>query len=570
MNSFVKKLSDRLINFNKINKKAAVTLLAAIFGVMIFSFSLSYAETNYEMPNFIRVYLTSYCANQSQTVIKNNDIKLGYFDYDDGSFKSLQEFSSSNGYAFMYNDSQRYVSSNVYEDYEDVLEILKDSDDYIPLLLGDGKYKILTKPNRESDEICDSIFNDLTCIVMVGEKKELAMFDDTEPVVMPQDEDEFIVLKSANGTERTYRGGMEFVVDSYGVSAINYVDFEEYLYGVVTCEMPKAWNFEAIKAQALTARTYALKRVLTYQDRDSKNFRSYDLVDTTSDQVYKGVTGESDNSIKATQKTTGEVIIYVGNDKDYKNKLIDAFFSSCHGGVSANSEDVWTAALPYCRSIVDKYEKPNAYTNWEITFTLSDLQTVMNRIGAGIGNVTGCTVTTCKDSERVYSFNVVGSKGTYKVSKDSVRSFFNKHNEFKGTCYSNNFELFSGESPEFEEVVTNNKINVLGTMSNKPSELETKSLFMFNSGNKGNEKISKAINVINGDNEITKLEIETTTKVEKEDTKMKKGTYKIIGSGYGHGVGMSQYGARDMADAGFDYDEIIKYYYQDVDIITIE
>ena len=55
-----------------------------------------------------------------------------------------------------------------------------------------------------------------------------------------------------------------------------------------------------------------------------------------------------------------------------------------------------------------------------------------------------------------------------------------------------------------------------------------------------------------------------------DKTKMKKGTYKIIGSGYGHGVGMSQYGARDMADAGFDYDEIIKYYYQDVDIITIE
>ncbi|MCQ2978991.1 MAG: SpoIID/LytB domain-containing protein [Clostridia bacterium] len=543
------------LGFKYIKFAVSILLFTAIFGVRANASTLGYS-----MKDYIRVALTSNYSNQNTIAIANSSIKIGY---NENEFCNLLELDCKNGFYFALNDSNRFVSSKTYDDFDEMYELIEGSDDYMPLFIGEGQYKIITKPNREATDLADDNYSNLKSIVVINrDNKEQAIFEGKNNPLIKDSDDEPLKISNPNGTTKSYRGYVRLLNGaSKGITVINHVDFDQYLYGVITSEMPKSWNSEALKAQALTARTYAFKRMIINEDG------TYDVVDTTSDQVYGGVNTECKESIKAADETSRQVIIYTGDDKSYHNKLIDAFFSSCHGGVSSNSEDVWTAALPYCRSIVDEYEKPNKYTNWEMTFTLNDLQQAVNTVGAKIGTVTGCTVTTAKDSKRVVSFNIVGTQGTYRVQKDPIRTFCNKY--FKGICYSNNFELFSGSNPKVEEVKTDNTIFIVGDVNTTPKEKNIKDLFMFNSSNNGKTQISNKVSVLSKDG-TKEIDLETISYVETDSEKLAKGTYKIIGSGYGHGVGMSQYGANDMANAGFDCDEIIKYYYTDVDIFTID
>lgn len=133
-----------------------------------------------------------------------------------------------------------------------------------------------------------------------------------------------------------YRGIIKIQNKGGQLTVINDVPLEDYIKGVVPSEMPSSWNIEALKAQAIAARSYAMSNL------GKHGSKGYDLVDTTADQVYGGASAERETTNQAVELTKGIVITY-------DSKIICAYYSASAGGVSSSA--AWGANLPYIRSV---------------------------------------------------------------------------------------------------------------------------------------------------------------------------------------------------------------------------
>ena len=148
---------------------------------------------------------------------------------------------------------------------------------------------------------------------------------------------------------RPYRGKLE-VADTGGfLRVVNHVGLEAYIGGVVADEMPSTWPLEALKAQAVAARTFALKSIV--------KGKPFDLYSDVRSQVYGGVESEEETATKAIQATAGQVVTYQG-------QLITAFYFSSSGGRTANAVDVYGAAVPYLVSRPDPWDKASPHHRW--------------------------------------------------------------------------------------------------------------------------------------------------------------------------------------------------------------
>lgn len=219
-----------------------------------------------------------------------------------------------------------------------------------------------------------------------------------------------------------YRGAMEIIKSPrrWGLTIVNVVPMEEYLYGVVGKEMSPSWSLEALKAQAVAARTYAIAH---------KNYfssRGFDMTDDTSSQVYAGVNGESPSIIRAVDETRGEIITYDG-------KPIEALFMSSGGGYTENSENVWGSRIPYLRAVSDESDEMPSY-KWSVATTPEKLGAYLTAAGKDVGKVYSISLTPLGKrpmstpdrgvSGRVLSMTVRGSKGTVKVTGNAFQSIF--------------------------------------------------------------------------------------------------------------------------------------------------
>ena len=259
--------------------------------------------------------------------------------------------------------------------------------------------------------------------------------------------------------------------------SIDTVPFESYIIGVLAGEMPANFELEALKAQALAARSYVLKKMEQNKNND------YDIVDTVMNQVYldesqmkakwKDQYEEKLQKItKAVNDTQGEYIAYNG-------EVIQAFFFSTSSGKTENSEEVFQESLPYLRSVD---------STWD-----SDVSPVFNEI---------------------YKF--------------TLEEFYQKLNL------------------PYEEKLQINIVDTTSTGRIKNIEI-----------NRQKFKASDLTKLLNL--RSTYFNIEQNGNIITIQTK-----------GYGHGGGMSQYGAQAMALKGYNYQEIIKYYYQNVEILKME
>lgn len=247
---------------------------------------------------------------------------------------------------------------------------------------------------------------------------------------------------------------------------INVVDVEDYLLSVLPSEMPSSWPQEALKAQAIAARSYALANIGKYRSRD------FDLKDTVDDQVYSGVQAEQDSTNRAVCETAGIVLKHGG-------KVCSAFFHSSSGGQTEVAEHVWGRPVPYLKSVPD-YDDQSPHSNWQRRIAVDDLPGVLGaEVIASVGKVTAMLPIARTPSERMKELLVVGDQGARIVSADVLRRSVK--------LPSTNFNLSC------------------------------------------------------------------------ED-----GAYSLCGSGFGHGLGMSQWGARTLADQGYNAAQILSYYYKDV------
>jgi stage II sporulation protein D len=145
-----------------------------------------------------------------------------------------------------------------------------------------------------------------------------------------------------------YRGSVQVDVVSGKLRAVNVVALEQYLYGVVPSEMPFSWHPEALKAQAVVARSYALA---------TRRSGAFDLYPDTRSQVYLGIEHEKPTTNAAVDATAGKVVLYQG-------EVAKTFFFSTSGGRTASAEDVWGSAVPYLVSVADPYDSISPHHDW--------------------------------------------------------------------------------------------------------------------------------------------------------------------------------------------------------------
>lgn len=269
--------------------------------------------------------------------------------------------------------------------------------------------------------------------------------------------------------EKWYRGRVMVTLEEGELTAINYVDLEDYLYSVVGSEMPVSWPQAALQSQAVAARSYALYK----RSRNTNPF--YDVDATTTFQVYKGLEQEAPSTIAAVDATTSQVATHNG-------QVIEAIFHSSSGGYTENAKDVWSSDVPYLRGVED-YDHGSPVFTWQETFSFDDFS---EKIG-DIGTVENIGTPQMTALGRVASIAITGEDGTKTLRGRDVRSALRLR--------STRFEIELNEATE---------------------------------------------------------------------------TVKITGSGFGHGVGMSQWGARSLAEQGWSYEQILQHYYQSIAIAQLE
>ena len=180
--------------------------------------------------------------------------------------------------------------------------------------------------------------------------------------------------------------------------------------------MSKDWPVEALKAQAVCARTYAVCQT-------KHRAQGFDICATTHCQVYQGTAASGANSDAAVDQTTGEFLYYSG-------RLVqEAVYYSSNGGASEDSLNVWGNDVGYLKGKIDPYEGKIASIipryNWSTTFTASELTTLLNNRGYGIGTVKNAYVSAYTDTGNVYSVTFTGTSGSKTVSREACRTLLN-------------------------------------------------------------------------------------------------------------------------------------------------
>lgn len=156
---------------------------------------------------------------------------------------------------------------------------------------------------------------------------------DSDNVVLKTEKEGFVSVKN-----KWYRGFLMIQNKEGKLTVINNVDIEDYIKGVLPSEMPSAWETEALKAQAIAARSYALANL------GKRAKYGYDLNDTTEDQVYGGASAETSKTNQLVEDTRGLVLIY-------DLKIIPAYYSASAGGQTVNAAAAWGNDLPFIRSV---------------------------------------------------------------------------------------------------------------------------------------------------------------------------------------------------------------------------
>ncbi|MCL2351909.1 MAG: SpoIID/LytB domain-containing protein [Firmicutes bacterium] len=327
---------------------------------------------------------------------------------------------------------------------------------------------------------------------------------------------------------RSYRGAIELTRAGGGLTAVNVVSFQDYLKSVVPSEMPPGWNPEALKAQAVACRNYALANI------NSHAGQGYDLCDKVHCQNYAGAGGEAASTNAAVDATDGYLIYYGGMP-------VDAVYFSSSGGVTENSENVWSNAVPYLRSVDDPYEyEPK---EWVRSFTLEELTRLVDAGGASIGAVTGVSVT-AEPSGRAAALYISGTSGVRTLLKEEIRTFF--ANSAGGPLESRNFTIQTGGPAG------------AGAVCARGASGDVWAAFpgLYAAGKNGIQKIDSAA-AVDAKGSVVYLGAAQN---------LPAAGVTFTGRGWGHGVGMSQRGAEGLARRGYDFIAILQYYYTGVSV----
>jgi stage II sporulation protein D len=313
---------------------------------------------------------------------------------------------------------------------------------------------------------------------------------------------------------RRYAGPVTFTVRSDGIAFTEFASIEQYLQGIA--EMPFSWHPQALAAQAVAARTYLAQRLLGGRRGDAARY-GFDICATTVCQVYRGVQyveGEyGDRWRTAVETTAGEVLLYEG-------RPIEAVYTSMVGSRSRANQDVWASSpVPYLQPVDSPEVGIAPYAQWTVEVTGEQFVAILQADGYEVsGALESIVVHDPPEGEGRTSIVVTSSGGTDSLLAPSLKGAFNRRGD----------DLFPGVLP-----------GRLGEGKLLPQPLLS---YTF---------------------EISHLRVEPTLldSLLPSFDRQGRDVVTIAGEGWGHGVGMSQWGAQIMAKNGSGYDEILSHYY---------
>jgi len=208
---------------------------------------------------------------------------------------------------------------------------------------------------------------------------------------------------------RPYRGIIEVTVTDRGLLVVNELPLEDYLTGLINCEISSAWPIEAVKAQAVIARTYAINR------KNARKNAFYHLESTVMDQVYEGCLIEDSRARRAVAETSGEVLTYDG-------AIIQAFYHSNCGGRTEAAANVWGGTSPpYLKGVDCQYCLTSPSSAWEQRLTLREIGERLKAAGIGVAAVTDIRPGARNNRGRLRNVVVVSSRGETAVGGDLFR-----------------------------------------------------------------------------------------------------------------------------------------------------
>ncbi|HOQ16068.1 MAG TPA: SpoIID/LytB domain-containing protein [Defluviitaleaceae bacterium] len=520
--------------------------------LLLFLFSFPDIVHAVDIPYEVRIGLEYKYKNTDRINIYNKEILAGY---DTKSGYIPEAIIKSDSGFYMVPSYSYYVSYNQsFDSYEEALyfsqELKSDTFSAFPANFYLAKWYVYVgefNSYQEAEAAANQLSGKTGRVFIVKEPKSsrIALKNHTGTLVVFEGEEGYPQFYGVDHSpyqglinlgERQYRGKMEFGrYDGKGITAVNVLPFEEYLYGVVPAEMPASWDIEALKAQAIVARNYAINCM------GKHSASGYDLCDGEHCQVYKGYTTETERSNRAVDETEGELLYY-------NNELVSTFYFSSSGGYTENSEDVWVTALPFLRAVEDYYEL-NTYT-WTKSFSREEIEVLLKNNGKDIGKILDIQIGSYSTGGRVMELTIIGSNGSVTLTKESIRSFFKKDG---ASLDSRKFQLVKGGT------TNHSYFSVIGGNSKINSNISLNQIYALGAdGNITNLSGNLASIVAEGKNGQEHLSLVHSTSAE--------GDFVFVGRGRGHGVGMSQWGAKGMAEAGFNYRQILAHYFNGAEI----
>ncbi|MDR3253969.1 MAG: SpoIID/LytB domain-containing protein [Synergistaceae bacterium] len=358
-----------------------------------------------------------------------------------------------------------------------------------------------------------------------------------------------------------YRGLIRIIASQGGFTVVNELDLESYIRGILKIEMSPEWPQEALKAQAILARTYAVK------NRGRFASRGFDLDNTENSQMYRGVNAEDPRTDAAVSATNGQVLTWNG-------KTADIYFHSDSGGATADIGHVWGGNVPYLKPRVEKvaYASPNS--NWQLSLTSAQASGIMRKIGRDVGTVTAIEVTLRDEYGRAVQLRVTGDRGAADIRAHAFRMAAGS-----SVIRSTNFNILGGGAAEILSQATAQaplpspspvRVESLAEIASKTDPL----VEMTNGGVFTKDEVFDML--MNPDRREAYLKIGLERMgVQSGQTQaapappkpvpvappVSAGSFTFSGKGWGHGVGLSQWGAKAMADQGAKCADILEHYF---------
>ena len=382
-------------------------------------------------------------------------------------------------------------------------------------------------------------------VVETGTSRILFQFDSTEGLwlgVKPG-------LDEWTKTETIFRnnvyyGGFQYQRSGGDLTVVNVLPMEDYVQGVILSEMMATWPVEALKAQAVCARTYGYWHML----RRKHNAAGFDLCNGVCCQAYRGIAGMTDSSRRAVEETYGEYLWYNGS-------LTEPVYFNSDGGATESAVNVWTEDVPYLQGRLDPYEAAVADQiekyHWTVTFTRQELSDLLSSKGyANSGIVSVSTQTSATGNVVSITFTDAAGKN-FTRTKEACRTLLGLRSQ--RYTVSGGGGGSSAAVPSVSYYVEGG-----GTLASLDGVYAIDGSGDVGAlGGQTYAVTSSGVSPLTGDASFSGTASGGTSG---------GNTFTFTGSGWGHGVGMSQWGAYAMAQSGHTYRDILQFYYTGIEV----